>query len=89
MRSAQARITTSISDPERGKQEIQKRITKLVLTPKDTSEGRRLEVTGDVSLFIGDGAMLTNSLEGTAQHYTLPRMKVTGILLDPGLPLAA
>ena len=78
-----------IGDPERGKQEIQKRITKLVLTPKDTAEGRRLEVTGEVSLFIRDGVMENKSLEGIAQHYTLPRIALANVVLDPALPLAA
>jgi hypothetical protein len=31
---------------------------------------------------------LYNSLEGTAQHYTLPRIVIT-IILDPSLPVAA
>jgi hypothetical protein len=74
---------------ERGKQEIQKRITKLVLTPNETPEGRRLEVKGDVALFIGDGVMENKSLEGIAQHYTPARVEIAGILLDPALPLAA
>jgi hypothetical protein len=87
--SSQQFCEVLLSDPARGKQEIQKRITKLVLTPKDTSEGRRLEVTGDVSMFIGDGVMENKSLEGIAQHYTWPRTVLANVMLDPSLPLAA
>ena len=87
-RASQQFCEVLTSDPERGKQEIQKRITKLVLMPKETPEGRRLEVTGDVALFVGDDVMENSSLEGTAQHYTLPRIVIT-IILDPSLPVAA
>jgi hypothetical protein len=87
--SSQQFCDVLLSDPARGKQEIQKRITKLVLTPKDTSEGRRLEVTGDVSMFIGDGVMENKSLEGIAQHYTWPRTVLANVMLDPSLPPAA
>jgi hypothetical protein len=38
------------SDPGFAREEIQKRIKKLVLTPKETSEGPVLEVSGDVAL---------------------------------------
>src|SRR5262249_51749059 len=40
-----------VADPEVAKREIQKRINKLVLTPKQTAHGIVLEVTGDVGLF--------------------------------------
>jgi hypothetical protein len=40
-----------VGDPEIGKREIQKRIKKLVLTPKQPPNGEVLEVTGDVGLF--------------------------------------
>ncbi len=75
-----------VSDPERAKQELQKHIRKLVLTPKDTPEGRRLEVTGDVALFAGDDVMVNNSLEGIAQHYTSVPLPLTGVFLDSSLP---
>jgi hypothetical protein len=87
--SSQQFCDVLLSDPARAKQEIQKRITKLVLTPKDTSEGRRLEVTGDVGLFSGDGVMENRSLEGIAQHYILPRIALANVVLDPTLPVAA
>jgi hypothetical protein len=76
------------SDPERGKLEIQKRITKLVLTPKETPEGRRLDVSGDVALFVGDAVMLNSSLEGIAHHYILPQLTIS-VVLDTSAPLAA
>ena len=34
-------------DPTRAKQELQKRITKLVLSPKETPNGNVFEVSGD------------------------------------------
>jgi hypothetical protein len=33
--------------------------------------------------------LLCNSLEGIGQHYTLPRIELTGVVLDPSLPVAA
>lgn len=56
-------------DPEFARQEIQKRIKKLVITPKETPEGAVLEVTGDMELFRGGDVLLGVSLEGIAQHY--------------------
>jgi hypothetical protein len=38
------------SDPERARGEIQKRIKKLILTPKETPAGAVLEVSGDIEL---------------------------------------
>ena len=71
-----ARCLALLRNPERGKLDIQKRITKLVLTPKETPEGRRLKVTGDVALFVEDGVMEESALEGIGQHYTLPRIEL-------------
>jgi len=72
-----------LGDPVMEKQELQKRITKLVLTPKDTPNGSVLEVTGDVALFTSDDdVMQTISLEGIAQHYTFP-LRLTGLELNP------
>lgn len=71
------------------REQLRKRITKLVLTPKQ-QDGSVFEVTGDVSLFQGNGdVMLTNSLEGIAQHYTGGTISLTGVFLNPSLPLAA
>lgn len=78
-----------VGDPELAKQEIQKRIKKLVLTPKQTADGTILEVTGDVELLQGqEDLMLNNSMEGIAQHYALPQITIS-LVLDPSLPLAA
>jgi len=77
-----------VGDPELAKQEIQKRIKKLVLTPRQTPNGTLLELSGDVQLFQHEDVMLNSSLEGTAQHYTRPRIVIT-IILDPSLPVAA
>jgi DNA invertase Pin-like site-specific DNA recombinase len=76
------------SDPEFARQEIQKRIKCLVLTPKDTPEGSVFEVSGDVSLLrIGD-VLEESPLEGIAQHYIVPQLKIT-VAIDPSLAPAA
>lgn len=75
-------------DPEFARQEIQKRIKYLVLTPKDTPEGSVFEVSGDVALLrIGD-VLEESPLEGIAQHYILPQIKIS-LAINPNLPLAA
>jgi DNA invertase Pin-like site-specific DNA recombinase len=72
------------------REQLRQRITKLVLTPKQTQDGSVFEVTGDVSLFQGAGdVMLTNSLEGIAQHYTDVSISLAGVTLDPSVRLAA
>ena len=74
---------------ETSRAQLQKRITKLVLTPKHTPDGSVFEVTGDINLFQGNGdVMLTNSLEGIAQQYIDASISLTGVRLDPSLPLA-
>ncbi len=78
-----------VGDPELAKQEIQKRIKRLVLTPKRTPNGTVLEVSGDVGLFQREGVMVNNSLEGIAQHYISPPLRFEGCTLDPSLPLVA
>jgi DNA/RNA endonuclease YhcR with UshA esterase domain len=76
-------------DPELAKQEIQKRIKKLVLTPKQTADGTVLEVTGDVELFKQqEDVMLNNSMEGIAQHYTTARIALAHVVLRPSMALA-
>ena len=76
-------------DKAAAKQELQRRIDKLILTPRETPTGWVLDISGSIGLFTGaSDEMLTNSLEGTAQHYTLPRIVIT-IILDPRLPVAA
>ena len=49
-----------LGDPIMAKREIQKRIKKLVLTPKQTTNGTVLEVTGNVGLFQRADVMLNN-----------------------------
>jgi site-specific DNA recombinase len=75
-------------DPEFAKQELQKRITKLVLTPKETPAGPVLEVSGDILLFTAADVMHTNSLHGIAQHYIL-NLTLNGLILTPGLRLGS
>lgn len=75
-------------DPETARGQIQKRVNRLVLTPRQTPNGTVLDVTGDVELFQQDGVMLNNSLEGVFQQYTLPRIGFT-TALHPGLRIAA
>ena len=59
-----------VGNAETSRAQLQKSITKLVLTPKQAPHGSVFEVTGDIDLFHGNGdVMLTNSLEGIAQHY--------------------
>ncbi len=72
------------------REQLRKRITKLVLTPKRTQDGSIFEVTGDVSLFQGNGdVMLTNSLEEIAEHYIGASISLAGVILHPSLSLAA
>jgi site-specific DNA recombinase len=76
-------------DPETARREIQKRITKLVLTPRETSDGTVLEVSGDIELLSTGDVLLESPLEGIAQHYTWPRIVLANAVLDPRLPVAA
>jgi hypothetical protein len=77
-------------DAATAREQLRKRITKLVLTPKETQDGSVFEVTGDVSLLQGAGdVMLTNSLEGIAEHYIGASISLAGVILNPSLPLAA
>jgi hypothetical protein len=76
------------SDPELARREIQKRIKKLVLTPKDTPEGPVLEVSGDMAL-LGTGDVLVESpIQQTSQQYIGISTPLAGIILTPA-PLAA
>jgi hypothetical protein len=88
-RKAQEFCELLTGDPARARQELQKRIDKLILTPMDTPNGSVLEVTGDIGMFTKDDVMLPNSLEGIAQHYTPGVIALEGVVLDPSQPLAA
>lgn len=70
------------------KREIQKRIKKLVLTPKQTANGTVLEVTGDVGLFKRPDVMVNNLMDETVQHYTFS-ISIAGTILDSTLPVGA
>lgn len=74
------------AEPKTARRQIQKRISRLVLTPRQTPDGTVLDVTGDVELFQQEGVMLNNSLEGIVQQYTLSRIVITAVL-DPAYVL--
>jgi hypothetical protein len=76
-------------DPETARQEIQGRIKKLVLTPIETPNGAVLEVSGDVELLRTGDVLDESPLEGIAQHYALPRIVLSDLVLDLSLPFAA
>ena len=78
-----------VGDPEIGKREIQKRIKKLVLTPKQTPNGAVLEVTGDVGLFQRPDVMVNNLMDEPAQHYTQAFAFIFNSVINPSLPLRA
>jgi site-specific DNA recombinase len=89
-RKSQEFVKILAGEPAIAREQLRKRITKLVLTPKQTPDGSVFEVTGDVSLFQGNGdVMLTNSLEGIAEHYIGGTILLTGVVLNPSQPLAA
>jgi ParB-like chromosome segregation protein Spo0J len=75
-------------DPETARREIQKHIMKLVLTPRETPNGVVLEVSGDIHLLRTGDVLDESPMEGIAQHYILPQIKIS-LALDPSLPLAA
>ena len=78
-----------MSDPEFARPEIQKRIKKLVLTPKETPEGWVLEVTGDVAMFRTGDVLLESPIQRTSEQYTTTSTPLAGIILNPALPLPA
>jgi hypothetical protein len=75
-------------DPEIARQEIQKRIKKLVMTPKETPNGAVLEVSGDIELLRTGDLLDESPLDGIARHYTLPRIAIADVVLDPSLHVA-
>ena len=76
-------------DPETARGEIQKRIKKLVVTPRETPNGTVLEVAGDIDLLQSSDVLEESPLDGIAQHYTTPRIVLANVVLDPSLPAAA
>jgi hypothetical protein len=63
------------------RQELQKRIKKLALTPKQMPDGVVLKVSEDVGLIREPDGMLQSSLKGIAQHYTFVRIRRQPFLL--------
>lgn len=76
-------------DPEFARQEIQKRIKNLVLTPKDTPDGPVLEVSGDVALLRQGDVLVESPVDGTSEQYISSSIPVAGVVLYPSLPQAA
>ena len=74
------------ADAEIARQEIEKQIKKLVLTPKETTSGTVLEVSGDGELLRTGDVLDESPLEGIAQHYIVRLPKV---VLDPSSRVAA
>jgi len=70
-------------DPEFARQEIQKRIKSLVLTPTETPEGSVLEVSGDVALLQTGNVLVESPMEGIAEHYTSFAISLPGLQLNP------
>jgi site-specific DNA recombinase len=77
------------SDPGFARQEIQKRIKNLVLTPKETPEGPVLEVSGDVALLRTGDVLVESSIHRTSEQYTTTSTPIAGIILNPAIRLAA
>ena len=75
-------------DPETARREIQKRIKKLVLTPRETPNGAILEVSGDIDLLRAGDVLHESPLDGTSQQYVVSRILIA-VVLDPSLPFAA
>jgi len=76
-------------DPLAARQEIQKHIRNLVLTPKETPDGVVLEVTGDVALLRTGDVLVESPMEGIAEHYIDASISLAGVILNPSLPVAA
>jgi DNA invertase Pin-like site-specific DNA recombinase len=71
------------SDPEFARQEIQKRIKRLVLTPKETPEGPVLEVSGDVALLRTGDVLVESLIQRTSEQYIGISTLLAGITLMP------
>jgi hypothetical protein len=81
---SQASDPTSEWDPELAKREMQKRITKLILTPVDTQNGRGFEVSGDLRLFAGpDDVMVNQSSPKLIDHYKAFVLPIKMMLKSP------
>jgi hypothetical protein len=58
------------------------------MTPKGTPNGAMLEVSGNIELLRTGNVLDESPMEGIAQHYILPKIKIS-LALDHCLPLAA
>lgn len=72
-------------DPELARQEIQKRIQNLVLTPKETPDGPVLEVSGDVALLRTGDVLVESPVDGTSQQYIGTRVPLGAVVVYPSL----
>jgi site-specific DNA recombinase len=59
-------------DPQTAKEELQKRVSRLDLTPKQTDDGPVYVVTGDVAIFVSEDAMQDKREESIALHCSFP-----------------
>jgi hypothetical protein len=75
-------------DPEFARLEIQKRIKKLVLTPRETPEGAILEVSGDVALLRTGDVFVESPIQQTSQQYIGVSTPLACIILNAA-PLVA
>jgi site-specific DNA recombinase len=70
-----------LGDPRRAKQELQKRITSLTLTPVEIEREAGCEVTGDLTLFTPDERMMLQvSCTRNLEHHPLA-IKLDGVVL--------
>lgn len=75
-------VEVLLGDPIRTKQELLKRIDKLMLTPEVRDGENVYVVQGDVRLFAAnDDVMLTNSGPRIGEHYTDLRIVLDGLVL--------
>ena len=77
-------VEVLLGDPLVTKQELRKRIEKLVLTPEKRDGSDVFVVTGDLKLFAADDAMLGKSLEGIGEHCIDLRVPLNGLVLYVG-----
>ena len=77
-------VEVLLGDPLVTKQELLKRIGKLVLTPEKRDGSDVFVVTGDLKLFAADDAMLGKSLEGIGEHCINLRVPLDGLVLYVG-----
>jgi hypothetical protein len=75
--------------PEKAKEDFQKRIEKIVLTPFHDEHGVAYKVTGDVDLFSAPGyVMQINQVHTTAPHLDFTEDTAEGVLGDMRSPKA-